>query len=699
MRLSLRQKMIGMGISIFFAVGTLAGLAEFSGYRVVQLTGQERTANDQLAMRKDQLFQLQRYRQRVDELVLIAMEALIDRGAGRIDSARVEKINGLIEQLKKEGAGLVALADTDTQKDGTARIQQQVEILAAQVGTTLPELISGSGQRLAGLDQEYVYMKNMLREKAESADRLLDALGVEFAVRQAAATETVDRLMLGKATGMINDFKMQHLRLIVSAQGAFMERQGGRVSDKHLGVIQTAGGYLSQQLRQLKGYAATDAEKQAVVQLEKTLDRVIRLVTEDLQTFLATAAKEEGEIRAAFKQIDDHIEATAGSVIGALAAVRGEVDRELAGAQVKARQAADDLRRNLWRVKLLTWTFSGLVSLAIMVCFYFFGRGITGSIRRITSGLDQGADQVALGAGQVAAASQTLAAGVSQQAGSIEETGAALEQMAAMTQQSAENAGQADDLMKSANQVIERANRAMGELTVSMAETAQASVETQKIVKTIDEIAFQTNLLALNAAVEAARAGEAGAGFAVVADEVRTLAMRAAQAAKNTAALIEGTRRKADAGTQLVAVTGEAFRDVADSAAKVGGLVAEIAAASREQALGIGQVNQAVTQMDRVTQANAASAEESASASEEMSAQAEQIKAIVGELVRLMDGGRSEGQGRCGSETGRVPETGEKAASPPAVCQTAPAEDRSAGRTEMRSEQVLRLADEDFTDF
>ena len=699
MRLSLRQKMIGMGILIFFAVGTLAGLAEFSGYRVGQLTGEERTANDQLAMRKDQRFQLQRYRQWVDELVLIAMQALIDRGDGRIDSARMEKIDGLIERLKKEGVGLVAQADTDTQKEGTARIQQQVEILSTQVGTALPELISGSGQRLAGLEEEYGYMKNMLREKAEGSDRLLDVLGAEFAGRQAAATETVDRLMLGKATGMINDFKMQHLRLIVSAQGAFMERQGPRVSDKHMGVIETAGGYLSQQLRQLKGYAATDAEKKAVAQLEKALERVIRLVAEDLQTFLATAAKEEAEVRAAFKQIDDDIEATAGSVIGALAAVSAEVDRELAGARVKARQAADELRRNLWRVKLLTWTFSGLVTLAIMVCFYFFGRGITGSIRRITSGLNQGADQVALGAGQVAASSQTLAAGVSQQAASIEETGAALEQMDAMTQQSAENAGQADFLMKSANQVVERANRAMDQLTVSMAETAQASVETQKIVKTIDEIAFQTNLLALNAAVEAARAGEAGAGFAVVANEVRTLAMRAAEAARNTATLIEGTRRKADAGTQLVAVSGEAFREVADNAAKVGGLVAAIAAASRDQAQGIGQVNQAVTQMDRVTQANAASAEESASASEEMSAQAEQMKAIVGELVSLMEGGRSKGQDRGGPQACKDPGTGPDTAFRTAAGTTVAAPNRSAGSSEIRSGQVLRLADTDFSDF
>jgi methyl-accepting chemotaxis protein len=171
-----------------------------------------------------------------------------------------------------------------------------------------------------------------------------------------------------------------------------------------------------------------------------------------------------------------------------------------------------------------------------------------------------------------------------------------------------------------------------------MEEISKASEETSKIIKTIDEIAFQTNLLALNAAVEAARAGEAGAGFAVVADEVRNLALRAADAAKNTADLIEGTVKKVKDGGELVAKTSEAFTEVAKSSSKVGELVGEIAAASQEQSKGIDQVNVAVNQMDKITQQNAANAEESASASEEMNAQAEQMKGVVQELVAIVGG-------------------------------------------------------------
>ena len=212
--------------------------------------------------------------------------------------------------------------------------------------------------------------------------------------------------------------------------------------------------------------------------------------------------------------------------------------------------------------------------------------------------------------GQSLSIAQMLSESSYHQAASLEETSASLDEMASMTRQNASNTGEANNLMTAAKQSIEKANGSMSDLTKSMKEIAVASEQTQRIIKSIDEVAFQTNLLALNAAVEAARAGEAGASFAVVAEEVRNLAMRATDSAKNTASLIEDIVNKVKSGESLVSVTNDAFNEVTASSTKVVELMGEIAAASQEQSEGIDQVNKAMSEMNKVTQQNSANAEE-----------------------------------------------------------------------------------------
>jgi len=212
--------------------------------------------------------------------------------------------------------------------------------------------------------------------------------------------------------------------------------------------------------------------------------------------------------------------------------------------------------------------------------------------------------------GEIAAAANNLSASATEQASSLEETSAALEEMSSMTQRNAQDAQAADTLMSGAKQVAARANQSMSQLIESMSKISRTSEETSKIVKTIDEIAFQTNLLALNAAVEAARAGTAGAGFAVVANEVRSLAMRAAEAARNTFDLISGTVKSVREGSTLVSQTNAAFAEMGETMLKTAERVSAIAAASKEQALGIEQINKAVAEMDKATQDYAATAEE-----------------------------------------------------------------------------------------
>ncbi|MGC8718554.1 MAG: methyl-accepting chemotaxis protein [Thermodesulforhabdaceae bacterium] len=277
-----------------------------------------------------------------------------------------------------------------------------------------------------------------------------------------------------------------------------------------------------------------------------------------------------------------------------------------------------------------------------VVAIYFLATSIAKPIFRISRGLMEGADQVATAAEEVSASSQSLAEGASEQAASIEETSSALEELASMTRQNAANAEQSASLMRHTVQAVDEAHRAMNQIGQAMAEIARASDETQKIIKTIDEIAFQTNLLALNAAVEAARAGEAGAGFAVVADEVRSLAIRAAEAAKNTASLIEQTANRVREGVQVVERATQAFSEVKESTAKVGNLIQEVSEASREQTEGIEQINKAVSELDKVVQRNAATAEEAAAASEELNAQAFQMRDYVSQLMVIV-GGRTNG--------------------------------------------------------
>jgi methyl-accepting chemotaxis protein len=266
----------------------------------------------------------------------------------------------------------------------------------------------------------------------------------------------------------------------------------------------------------------------------------------------------------------------------------------------------------------------------------FITRGITKPVNRIIDTLSSGAEQTASAANQVSSSSQSLAQGASEQAAALEETTSALEEMSSMTKKNAETAQQAASLSSEAQKSAAKGNDAMNKMSTAINDIQKSASETAKIIKVIDEIAFQTNLLALNAAVEAARAGEAGKGFAVVAEEVRNLAMRSAEAAKNTSAMIEESVTNAKNGVSIAVEVGKNLEEITTTATKVNALVGEIAAASKEQAQGIDQVNTAVSQMDKVTQSNAASAEESASAAEELSSQSVQLTEMVGELVALV---------------------------------------------------------------
>lgn len=288
-------------------------------------------------------------------------------------------------------------------------------------------------------------------------------------------------------------------------------------------------------------------------------------------------------------------------------------------------------------VTLLGGSALAAIILGLIVAF-LLTRHLTKALDRVINGLGEGAEQVSTASLQVSSASQSLAEGSSRQAASLQETTASLEELAATVKQNSSHAEECNRLVILTNEKTKEVHRSIRATRDFMETISQSGDNVKKIIKNIDEIAFQTNLLALNAAVEAARAGQAGAGFAVVAEEVRALALRAADAAKTTDDLIGETAHQIDLGSTQIQETLTKFYEMGDSAKKVNSLVGEIASASKEQALGIEHLNQAMMEIDRVVQQNAANAQESASAAAELQAQSAGMRDLVGTLAALVRG-------------------------------------------------------------
>lgn len=295
---------------------------------------------------------------------------------------------------------------------------------------------------------------------------------------------------------------------------------------------------------------------------------------------------------------------------------------------------ADSFRRTVaWMIPLVLLIGGGFT--------WFNRRAIVAPLNHAVEQIGEASKQTSLSASEIADASNRLAEGASEQAASLEETSASLEEMSSMTKRNAENAQTAKEIASQTRVAADNGSGQMEKMLNAMEAIQASSLNVSKIIKTIDEIAFQTNLLALNAAVEAARAGEAGLGFAVVADEVRNLARRSAQAAKETTEMIQSSTSRSEQGVLFSKEVAESLREIVKKAHQVDTLVAEIAQASREQSQGVDQINLAMTQIDKVTQSNAACAEESASATVELHAQSQTLKMSVEELQCLLDGASS----------------------------------------------------------
>ena len=305
-------------------------------------------------------------------------------------------------------------------------------------------------------------------------------------------------------------------------------------------------------------------------------------------------------------------------------------------------QAMGTVKADARRAMLMNSTLLGVVFAVFGAIMYIVRTTVITPINRIIAALNAGSQQIASASTQIASASQSLAQGAAEQAASLGESNSSLTALADQAKTNAAGAQEANQQADEAGKHSSEAGRAMDETVVVMQDIRDSSKKVSGILKTIEEIAFQTNLLALNAAVEAARAGEHGKGFAVVAEEVRNLAMRSADAAKDTADLISASVTLSQQGGEVVERAAASIRQIVDAAGQVSERVGAIVEASQAQAEGVEQINTAVSQMDQVTQQVAAHAEESASASEELNSQAGEVKGIVEELAHIILGRRTD---------------------------------------------------------
>jgi methyl-accepting chemotaxis protein-like sensor/uncharacterized protein DUF3365 len=302
----------------------------------------------------------------------------------------------------------------------------------------------------------------------------------------------------------------------------------------------------------------------------------------------------------------------------------------------------------------VAWIALFTVILMVGLVAWFLRRWVTQPVTRVIVELSGGAKETVAAAGQVSNSAQSLSQGASHQAVSLQETSASMEQLAATTSRNAGNAEQAAQLMSEVAKQIDVSNQSLKAMVVSMTNIKHSSQKVSRIIKTIDEIAFQTNILALNAAVEAARAGEAGLGFAVVADEVRNLAQRSAQAAHDTASLIEESIGFANEGSSKVTQVAEVIGAFTQTTASVKRLIDSVSDGGKQQCQRIQDVTQAVTTMEKVTQTTAATAEESAAAAEELNAQAETLQGLAEVLRRMVGGNGSEPKRQAPPRSGRA---------------------------------------------
>lgn len=452
-------------------------------------------------------------------------------------------------------------------------------------------------------------MKNLINVQKLSLEKYMD----EVAEGKAVSREAVEKVFL--AQQMLHSFNEARV-LAQKYQLAVNPEDQDAVAKTWIEQLSITEGFIKQGKQQMK-----DGDSQKAL---AAIDRARERYLEQVEKFRSINQAKRDVQRNKQKPAAENVVAKAATVSDGVYAFIKKTSEE-------ARATASFANAMLISVCIVAALISSMMA-------WLIARSIIRPVSAIAGSLANGASQVSSAANQVSHSSQSLAQASTEQAASLEQTSAAMVQMESMTAQTVENAKRATMLAEESQNSVKKGQEVMQRMSSSIHKIKDSSEETAKIIKTIDDIAFQTNLLALNAAVEAARAGEAGKGFAVVAEEVRSLAKRSADAAKSTAELIEESKRNSEEGYSISVDVVEIFNRIDESASKTTQLSKEVAVANQEQREAIKQISSAIAEMDKVTQSNAASAEETSAASTQLTTQAESTNELVRSLRELVYG-------------------------------------------------------------
>jgi methyl-accepting chemotaxis protein len=436
---------------------------------------------------------------------------------------------------------------------------------------------------------------------------------------QSLESDSVPGLMFSDAINLdAANMRADRLRYLLESEPAAMQTWDNKITARHK--------KLDADLKAYGNSIHDEGDRQNFAKLQPLVDAIDR----DWKTVveLSVAGKHEEALRQ-----------QTGVVLPKIMALQAQLD-VMVEWNKKLFDATTAATNGTIRTALLLTRLVGLLAVVIgaAISFWMIG-GLNKQVMAIVGELTEGAAQIAAASSEVASASQDLAQGSSEQAASLEETSASAEQMNSMARKNTHNGGAMSQLVADSQAQFVETNRQLDEMVTAMDEIGESSSKISKIIKTIDEISFQTNILALNAAVEAARAGEAGMGFAVVADEVRHLAQRCAQAAKDTAGLIEDSIERSGSGKAKVGRMAISVQRITGEFSKIKTLVDDVSVGSKEQSDGISQIGRALLQMEQVTQSTAANAEQSAAAAEELHAQSEAMRDVVARLNELAGAG------------------------------------------------------------